>query len=72
MIHHREQWTSHCLDTPLAGFADPRLLEQLARVNVDQAEDSWTTYELYQEWITRQFGVVIDRHPLRLERNPPQ
>jgi hypothetical protein len=71
-IHHREQWTSHCLDTPLAGLTDPRLLEQLARVNVDQAEESWTTYELYQEWITRQFGVIIDRHPLRSERNPPQ
>ena len=22
-LHHREQWTSHCLDTPLAGFTDP-------------------------------------------------
>jgi hypothetical protein len=63
-VHHREQWTSHCLDTPLISFTDSRLLEQLARVNTNEVDESWTTYELYQEWITRQFGVIIDTHPL--------
>jgi len=69
MIHHREQWTSHCLDTPLAGLTDPRLLEQLSRINPDEAGPDWTTYELYQEWVTRQFGVIIDSHPLRYPSN---
>ena len=69
-LHHREQWTSHCLDTPLAGFSDPWLLKQLTRVNIDTVDPSWTTYELYQEWITRHFGVIIDKQPLCSERNP--
>jgi len=64
-LHHHEQWTSHCLNTPLARFTDPQLLEQLSRINPDEADPNWTTYELYQEWITRQFGVIIDSHPLR-------
>jgi len=63
-IHHREQWTSHCLDTPLISLADPRLLEQLTRIRTNEVDEGWTTYELYQEWITRQFGVIIDNYPL--------
>jgi len=64
-LHHQEQWTSHCLDTPLARFTDPRFLEQLTWVNTNKADPSWTMYKLYQEWITRWFGVIIDDHPLR-------
>ena len=30
--HHREQWTSHCFNTPLEWLIDPCFLEQLASV----------------------------------------
>jgi len=69
-LHHRKQWTSHCLDTPLARFTNPWLLEQLAQVNANEADPNWTMYKLYQEWITRQFKVIIDNHPLCFKRNP--